>query len=420
MRKNNIKLSVVIRAHNEARWIKQCINRLNEQSILPDEIILIDNNSTDGTVQICKSLKGIKIFKYGEKYIPGKMLNYGISKAKNNFVIILSAHCIPYNKHFIENLVKPVLKDKKIVATYSRQVPLDISDPLTVRDLMIAYGPESRLQKYDPQFNNASSLIIKKEWNKNKFNENEPNLEDRIWAAEILKKKKYIYYAANSIVYHYHGSHHNNSELRLISTNKVIKKNKKNFNQLAGKLKYDLKSIIPIFILRDISKQKLHDYYKYLTKQGFKKMIFLTNKKPKIINKNVKFIVRKTKEYKEENIYLDEVIKYYMDQILKHTVDEEYMLICTNSYLHYDKKIINKFLQQINLTFPQVLFFAKKTQEPIFIEENKTIQKINYFLKKERSQNSPIYIADRTKGMIIHISNLYKNSIFDGKISLCF
>ena len=83
-------------------------------------------------------------------------------------------------------------------------------------------------------------------------------------------------------------------------------------------------------------------------------------------------------------------------------------------------RIINKFLQQINLTFPQVLFFAKKTQEPIFIEENKTIQKINYFLKKERSQNSPIYIADRTKGMIIHISNLYKNSIFDGKISLCF
>ena len=54
MRKNNIKLSVVIRAHNEARWIKQCINRLNEQSILPDEIILIDNNSTDGTVQLEK------------------------------------------------------------------------------------------------------------------------------------------------------------------------------------------------------------------------------------------------------------------------------------------------------------------------------------------------------------------------------
>ena len=420
MKKNNSKISVVIRAHNEARWIKQCINRLNEQSILPDEIIVIDNNSTDGTVEICKGFKKIKIFKYVDKYIPGKMLNYGISKAKNNFVLILSAHTIPYNKYFIENLLKPLLTDKKIVASYSRQIPLDISDPLTVRDLMIAYGPESRLQKTDPQFNNASSLIIKKEWKKNKFNEKETNLEDRIWAAEILKKKNYIYYAANSIVYHYHGSHHDNSQLRLISTSKVIKKNKKNFNQLSGKLKYDLNSILPIFILRNVSKKKIYDYHKHLTKLGFNKMIFLINKKSKNIYKNAKLIVRKTKEYRDQNIYLDEVIKFYKNEILNYVVDEEYMLIFTDSYFNHDKKILNNFLQQINLKFPQVLFFAKKTQEPIFIEENNKVQRVNYFMKKERSQNSPIYIADRSKGVVVHISNLYKNDIFNGEISLCY
>ena len=162
------------------------------------------------------------------------MLNYAINKSKNNYILILSAHCVPYNKLFIENLIKPFNSIENIAATYSRQIPLDLSDPLTVRDLMLVYGPESRLQKNDPQFNNASSLISKKIWQKIKFDEKISNLEDRLWASKVIKNKNFIYYAADSIVHHYHGSHHNNSVERLQNTSNVIKKIKTFFNYLVN------------------------------------------------------------------------------------------------------------------------------------------------------------------------------------------
>ena len=106
----NPKVSVVIRSHNESKWIKECLDQLNNQSIKPSEILLIDNCSTDGTVQICKKYKKVKIFNYKKKYFPGKMLNFGISKTKNSLILILSAHCIPYDKYFIQKLVEPIIK----------------------------------------------------------------------------------------------------------------------------------------------------------------------------------------------------------------------------------------------------------------------------------------------------------------------
>lgn len=414
----NPKVSVVIRSYNESKWIKECLDQLYNQSIKPNEILLIDNCSTDGTVQICKKYKQVKIFNYKKKYFPGKMLNFGISKTKNSLILILSAHCIPYDKYFIQKLVEPLIKNTNIFAVYSRQIPLELSDPLTTRDLMITYGPESKLQKIDPQFNNASSLILKDVWNKNKFDEKVTNLEDRIWASKILKKKKYIYYAADSIVYHYHGSHHNNSKSRLLKTNQIIKKNRKIFSQLSGRLKFTNKSILPVFLLRESTENKILEICKKLKKNNFEKFIFIILEKSKIKIKNVKLIKRQKKEHENQSIYLNEVIKFYTKDIIRFIKNEQYILLCTDTYNNYSDHVFNKMIKQLNSNFPDVLFFAKETYEPLFIKEGINIKKINYFLKKDRLKNNPIYIADRTKGIVFHVSNLYKDSIFDGEISI--
>ncbi len=155
------------------------------------------------------------------------MLNFGIGKAKGEFVLIISAHCIPYNNLMIEKLLNPLLENDKICASYSRQVPLAFSDHSTVRDLMLLYGTENQLQSRDPKFNNACSLIRKSEWQSTKFNEKLTNLEDRYWAAPKINKKKFIFYSASSIVFSYHGAHHNENTARLKNTSNGIKKIKK-------------------------------------------------------------------------------------------------------------------------------------------------------------------------------------------------
>ena len=60
----NIKVSVIIRTFNESKWISLCVKKLVEQSIKPSEIILIDNNSFDGTKRVAKSIS--KVMDLGE------------------------------------------------------------------------------------------------------------------------------------------------------------------------------------------------------------------------------------------------------------------------------------------------------------------------------------------------------------------
>ena len=120
--------------------------------------------------------------------------------------------------------------NKKICASYTRQTSLNFSDDLTIRDLMLTYGVENRLQKTDPQFNNACSMIKKSEWKLTKFDEKITNLEDRYWASKKIKQKKYIFYSSDSQVFHYHGSHHQNDIERLKKTTNTILSKSRNFN----------------------------------------------------------------------------------------------------------------------------------------------------------------------------------------------
>lgn len=57
-----MKISVVIPAFNEEKYIAKCLESLKNQIEPPYEIIVVDNNSTDNTVKIAKKF-GVKIIK---------------------------------------------------------------------------------------------------------------------------------------------------------------------------------------------------------------------------------------------------------------------------------------------------------------------------------------------------------------------
>lgn len=54
-------ISVVIPAFNEERIITRCLQALADQTDLPDEIILVDNGSTDGTIRLAAQFPKIRI-----------------------------------------------------------------------------------------------------------------------------------------------------------------------------------------------------------------------------------------------------------------------------------------------------------------------------------------------------------------------
>lgn len=56
-------VSVVIPAYNEEEFIKNCLISLTNQIVPANEIIVVDNNSTDKTATIVKNFKNIKLIR---------------------------------------------------------------------------------------------------------------------------------------------------------------------------------------------------------------------------------------------------------------------------------------------------------------------------------------------------------------------
>ncbi|MEI7653420.1 MAG: glycosyltransferase family 2 protein [bacterium] len=55
-----MQVSVVIPAYNEAKNIGACLDAINAQTVKADEIIVVDNNSTDATAEIARA-KGARV-----------------------------------------------------------------------------------------------------------------------------------------------------------------------------------------------------------------------------------------------------------------------------------------------------------------------------------------------------------------------
>lgn len=49
------KVAVVIPAYNEEAYLRQCLDALNNQTVRPDTVYVVDNNSTDSTAEIANN-----------------------------------------------------------------------------------------------------------------------------------------------------------------------------------------------------------------------------------------------------------------------------------------------------------------------------------------------------------------------------
>lgn len=98
-------VSVIIASYNKERFIEQTINSVLNQSIQNWELLIIDDCSTDKTVekiQVFQSDNRILLFRNNENRGANYCRNLGINNAKGEFVIfldaddLLEANCLEY------------------------------------------------------------------------------------------------------------------------------------------------------------------------------------------------------------------------------------------------------------------------------------------------------------------------------------
>lgn len=200
---NNFTTTVVIRALNEGFYIGKLLYGLQQQTKLPDEIILVDSGSTDDTLLIASSydIKIVKINK--DEFTFGRALNIGCSKANNEILIFLSAHVYPSHKDWLLNLIKP-FDDKSVVCSYGKQRGNSLTK-FSEEQLFLSLFPEDPKNVRSQYFcNNANCAIRKKEWEILKYDELLTGLEDLDWAKKQYQKGNKIFYASDAEIIHVH------------------------------------------------------------------------------------------------------------------------------------------------------------------------------------------------------------------------
>ncbi|MBI5211976.1 MAG: glycosyltransferase [Nitrospirae bacterium] len=214
-------ISVIVRTKNEEKWIDRCIKGILMQNIKDVEIIVVDNASTDRTLEIVGNYNCKVVSISDKEFTFGRSLNVGINEAEGKYIAIISGHCIPANDRWLYRLWRN-FHDENVAGVYGKQEPLRDSSSLDKRDLLTVFGFERRVQEKDYFFHNANSMIRKGLWTIIPFDEELSGVEDRDWAKKVIEMGYKIVYDPYASVYHHHGLHHSSDVKRADRVVKVI------------------------------------------------------------------------------------------------------------------------------------------------------------------------------------------------------
>ena len=197
------RVSVIIRTRNEEAWVAHCLDMVFAQDYPDFEVIVVDNRSTDHTLEVVRRYP-VKEIVTIDAYKPGLSLNIGIRRGTGALIACLSSHCIPQRADLLRRLAAG-FDDPSIAGVYGRQLPLAFSGAVDKRDLLTVFGLDRRVQTRDYFFHNANSMLRRDLWEKIPFDEALTNIEDRYWGKAVTEAGWRLLYEPEAAVYHHHG-----------------------------------------------------------------------------------------------------------------------------------------------------------------------------------------------------------------------
>ena len=122
-RQTHPTLSVIIPTYQGEKWLQSLLHMLEQQTLLPDELIVIDSDSSDRTRAIAKEFQATVVKIPTSSFDHGGTRSMAAHMAKGDILVYMTQDAIPEDIHALERLVTPLRENISLAATFGRQLP---------------------------------------------------------------------------------------------------------------------------------------------------------------------------------------------------------------------------------------------------------------------------------------------------------
>lgn len=418
-----IDTSIIVRTKNEERWIGHCLAAIFSQDYKNFEVIIVDNNSDDCTIEVAKRYPIAQIVTI-ENFMPGKALNLGIKASTGMFIVCISAHCIPKDKTWLGALRQHFDKNVNLAGVYGRQLPISFTEDIDKRDLLTVFGVEARLQTKDYFFHNANSMVRRDVWDRVSFDETVTNIEDRVWGKKVISMGYQLQYDPEAAVFHHHGLNQGNSPKRARGVVSILESMDHEVSeQLPETLKPENALIAALLPIRERHlghDQKLHleTTISYLKSSKYLKDIYLLSFDPIMAkNNHVKWLDRAQMQSQDDG-GLEELLSESLQKIEQEGGFPEAILYVNFDYMHrpigmLDDVIAKAQYSGCDTVFPAILDYGHYW----IMSENGDYFQIDSSMRN-RSERQPIYKALYGQGCLTSSSLIRAKKLVGGKVGI--
>ncbi|MCR5774604.1 MAG: glycosyltransferase family 2 protein [Lachnospiraceae bacterium] len=135
------KVSIIIPNYNGANYINDCIDSLAKQAYKDHEIIVVDNDSKDGSADMVENdHPDVRLKRLDQNYGFSRAVNEGLKMSDAPFVLLLNSDTRA-EEGFVEALVNEIEKDESVFSVASKMIQMNEPAKLDgAGDLYSAFG----------------------------------------------------------------------------------------------------------------------------------------------------------------------------------------------------------------------------------------------------------------------------------------
>ncbi len=181
-------VSLIITVKNENTNIRDWFESLKTQTRFPDEIVIVDGGSTDGTWEYLQSIASETVHVFQEKGNIAHGRNYAITHATGDIIVATDAGCT-YTNNWLEAILAPLESGEVKSAATAFKPWLKAGDSLVV--VMVASATIPVYREFNKKWfpSSRSCAFLKSVWSEvGGYPEWIPFCEDVIFDIKIEKK----------------------------------------------------------------------------------------------------------------------------------------------------------------------------------------------------------------------------------------